>query len=499
LKEVLKYLDTHPEFFQRLEHAGTTAIQHDASNAPDGKISRDDVLSLLINQQALVADAALARWIVPRKFPNVAFGDKSMDFRLTSNDGLKALARAALSDATTLREQVEVVAFLPESSNGVRNQLITAYYTVVGREKTAWLNPTLKDPLNVQDPMHTGWDWLVIGANASNSVGSTIRGERIIGGTMIPNPPTRNSMADGNQQIFTDVAIRNAALIEKFPTGTAATFDTLSQFLDKAIYVNGKAMFVDGDRQMRDSMFFSLAARESTDPLKRKILSYQSTASTAIHEQAAIQTQLVNLFGQTWSDDGIVGLVANVATAAIGSSPEQLGNKVVGKLQLGADKNSKIVMGLADDVPESTKAKFNPIAKLDLTTTLSPKGIKSVVVGGKAVNLDGSNLELDNITGWAEKGFSIDPVDWKKKRGKPETVIVPTEDGDLLLPGSDGTAADKWTDYDDRLWYIDNLFQGGTFNTNFPEWNAQLSTKRLPTTLAFLPENAKALMKPKKK
>jgi EF hand len=509
-----QYLKDHKSAFTRLDSASKLRIDEFEDQTTDGIVSFNDLLAVAVDQQSFVADAKLARKTVVEKFPNIAFTKDVMDIRLVSDDGLKALAASALSAAPSLRMQVETVAFLPENTSAIRNQLITAYYVKIGNAKTAWLNPGLVNPLDVTDPNSTGLDWLVIGANASNSVGPVISGQAklpylndIIGhvGENL-NQSERNQMAEGNQRIFTDVAIRNAALMEAFPTGKPVTTEELTKFLGKSLYANKEQMFDTGDQQMRDSMLFALAAREETDPMARKQLSYMATTSTAIHEQASIQKQLEGIFGAGWSDDGFRGLLAKVGPALIGTSAEELGTGLLGVLKFGdfdtAGPGFNLQRDLDDQKTKVALPKNNPIGALDLASDLSPAGVTSVEVGGKTVTLDGSSLNLANLAGWetvkgsGNKNFEIDPKVWAEN-GVKDSKTFATKGGPVTV-GSDkptrplgNTAATDWTDYEQRMWFIANLFQQYTFEPKVMEWNESFTSGRVKDKLAYLPSDVK--------
>jgi hypothetical protein len=483
-----QYLKDNEKAFSRID--GVSSVRLNAFGSNDGKIHLNDLLTVAVDQQALIADAKLAQEMVVTQFPNIAFTDDVMDIRLVSDDGLKALAASALSASPTLRMQAETVAFLPENTSGIRNQLITAYYVKIGAAKTAWLNPKLADPLDVSDPGSTGLDWLVIGANASNSVSTVINGDAklpYVGWDLAASE--RNQMAEGNQRIFTDVAVRNAALMERFPTGQAVDPLVLKDFLSGARYSNKELMFNRGDRQMRDAMLFSLAAREEADPAKRRQLSFMATASTAIHEQASIQNQLEGIFGGSWSDEGIRGPGAEALTRGIGSTPEEMGTRLLGVLKFGDFGTPGPSFNLQRDLDAQKKRVTlptnNPIGNLDLTTDLSPATVKSVTINGKLVALDGSSLQLANLAGWEtvkgsdNKNFEIDPKVWKTNGGK-SNAKRPLE----------GTGATDWTDYEQRMWYIDNLFQQYTFEPKVLEWNKTFTSGKT-SDLSFLPADIK--------
>ncbi len=512
LEAAKKYIDEHPDFFARVESSVPSNRDPSRWAPADGRISEGDIQSIAINQQSFVSDPEAARTFVTTKIHNVAFTknhDNILSIRDVKDDSLKALAYSSLAASTSLKEQAEVVAFLPESEAGTRNYLITAYYTVVGREKTQWMNASLPDPLDVRSPGHTGWDWMVIGANASNSVHDVISGKSTVpwtNGAMSIGWDERDNMARGNQQIFTDVAIRNAALMERFPAGKPVTDAELKLFFQYSTYPNGEPMFGDridatgkktGDRQMRDAMLFSLAARGEKDPETRRQLNFKVIASTAIHEQASIQKELQHIMGQNWDDDGLRSVVPNIMALYPAESNEELGTKYSGRLRMG---QTGPVFGLSKDLDQMGHYyPSGPIDDQDLGTDLSPTGAKSVTIDGRKVAMDGSSIGVKDIRGWKDAGFEIDPKEWQAHG---------TTDPDPKRPLSK-TGAAEWTNFQDRMWYIANLFKLSVFDPKFLDYNKELSTDRVspidpltkkpindpatgkPGVLSFAPDNAK--------
>ena len=163
---------------------------------------------------------------------------QSIDIRQTDSAAIERLYDAATLDLGDSPEdfvtRALVVASLPESNSGIRNELITSNYA----EIAAWQNELLNDSTLATDPNYRGNNWFHLGTSASDSVSPVIEGSlRVLGDEIWPGFGTPDAVdqdvADGNQAIYHHFMTSLASL---WRTGSTKSprLDTAFALLDEA-------------------------------------------------------------------------------------------------------------------------------------------------------------------------------------------------------------------------------------------------------------------------
>lgn len=449
----------------------------------DDKFDFDDVIAMTVNQQAFAADPGGAHeFVINSLAPLATWTEVSgkmggIDIQLVADDGLRALASAALADSPTLTDQVITVASLPESGGGVRNQLITFYYAELAGRMNDRLNLGL-DPDDVLDPSsagHTGANWMQFAPWASNSVGPVITGEISADIPLFfdqnPSDSDRQYAADGNQYIFGDVAIRYALFLDAFPADEQPTTASIQHFFDQRHPVTQqKNLFSTGHEQLQESFAYYLGAMEETDPLQRQRLTMMGNILIATHEQAGAQHALAGIVDQDIGDDGLFrGTAGEIGGWFFSGSDEKLATE---QMRLGIGLDPDDALPVSEDVPVTTAPRGNLVLGDDLTTTLNPDGRRGVDVGGSYVAFDGrsGDVTLDDISGWSNPpdgssidAFPTDTAEWEAEGGKDPADVRQRSRNPNVVPEvptvTYGTGADNWGAPNERQWYISNLFQ----------------------------------------
>lgn len=163
---------------------------------------------------------------------------QSIDIRSTDPAAIQRLHDAAMRDLSSSPDDFMtrglVVAFLPETTTGIRNDWITSNYA----EVAAWQDTLLNGSTPADDPASKGNNWFHLGTSASNSVGPVIRGEQqVFAAAFFPGFDTPaavdQDVADGNQAIYHHFM---SALDQHWQTGTTGSprLDTAFALLDEA-------------------------------------------------------------------------------------------------------------------------------------------------------------------------------------------------------------------------------------------------------------------------
>ncbi len=435
----------------------------------DGRISFGDVVATAVNTQAFEGRAVEARDFTMGLPSTNDFRDGTgniLQIKWFSDSGVRALAQEALTATPSLSEQVGVVERLPESPGGIRNLAITVYYRRIGADIDLILNPDGDGgvlPLDAEGS--TGTNWFMQGAFASSAVRPVLVDND--GYSLVTAGwAARQSMADGNQLLFGSLAPAAAAFIEAFPPGSRPTQAEIEGFFRGGERANGRPLFEDGDRQLRDGFALMLDAAGDPNPVTRQQTTFRASLMIGVHEQALVDPFVDRALDQGW-DDGfrVLGDVFDQdESIANGQIDPDLGGYA-----FDADKPLPVRHGHPDHVIGQ-----------DLTTTLNPTLVTTVTIGGVTYDLSGSgngDVDLAGLAGWDDvpdvwdlDSKVIDPAVWHREhgssaaptgpRGRFETV--PGSTTGVPLPGNDdlpGAAASDWKDYPDRMWTIVNSFQ----------------------------------------
>ena len=377
----------------------------------------------LINGQAYVDDPEAAAGFVST-LPVPEDGDHGIPIELVGDDGFMALANGALT------ETQQVISHLPETTSALRNELITSFYDMLGqRADTIFADGVGATPGDPTSPGHPGVNWLLFAPWASNGVHDVITGEFSVWG-INPTMGARQGAADGNQWIFDDITSRYASFVELYEaSGGQPTSEQLERFFADN--------FDDGDLQIRTGFQAYVAALNEPDPAVRQQLMFQANTLVATHEQAGADPYLDQV---SLGPDGEATKYIDV----------QMGDHLI---EVNEDIDSMAnESNLVDDVP---------ILGLD------PVGLGNEDLSGNGVTFGPGGVNLEDISGWGDT-FDVSTAQWFEEGGGtteriwvgtlppiPVDVAV-TVDPDQSL---EGTGADSWPDYEDRMWNLTRLFE----------------------------------------
>jgi len=382
-----------------------------------GGFTANDLIGRLVDGQAYAHDPAAAERFV-NDLPVATDGDEGLPITLTSDDGVRALARAGLASAgDDLTDMQSVIAHLPETEGAVRNQLITAFYDVLAvRSDGVFAGSAGLTPGDPSAPGHPGANWLVFAPWASNGVRNVIDGSFSVWG-INPSGRARQGAADGNQWIFNDITARFADFVELYEsTGSQPSTEQLEDFFDDT--------FADGDLEIRRGFEAYVAAINEPDPARRQQLMFQANTLVATHEQAGAQPYLEDV--TAYAPDGLATRYIDLDMGGhhIEVDPDLDVPTSPGNLVVGA-----------------------PILDLD-PSTLGEPDLSGNGVTFAGPGADPAAVNLDPISGWDD--FDTSTRSWYEDHGDS------TDDPDSSMEGT-GTGA--WTTYGDRMWFLTRMFE----------------------------------------
>jgi len=468
---------SHPDYgenftqFNRVESTRRQTVDEDLPDV-DGDLSWEDALGFSINQHAFADDPAAARELVlslPATFEDISGKSGGIDIRLSSGEGVRALAEAALSDAESLEEQVIIVSRLPESRDGQRNLMITAFYSELGLRMNDRLNGHLENPLDPSSDGHSGANWMMMAPWASNSLRPALIGDQTVFG-FSPTWSDRQYLADGNQYIFGDVAPRYAAFLDAFPAGEPVTEADINNFFNEQRLSDGRPMFEPGHQQLRDSFVYYLAAAETDSPKYRQELTFAGNGLIATHEQAGVQNYLEGVVDLGVGDDGLFrGIVGETFAAFVGG--DELVATGAMQLRVGTGDDSTVFIPNRDLRNDEFDITNNLLIGVDQTDRLNPANYSWVHVGDIDVSLRGGerDVNLPVLGGWGAPpdgsnmdALSVSTLDWYEQGTNNSFVaggqVIAEDAGSRDGTDLQGTGALDWGDWQDRQWYILNLF-----------------------------------------
>lgn len=266
--------------------------------------SGHDLLVTAINHGTFNHSPTVARNFV-RQLPAHYLDRQGIDIRSTDPDAIERLYESATIDLGDSPEgfitRALVVASLPESTAGTRNELITSNYA----EVAAWQNTLLNGSTPAADPNYRGNNWFHLGTSASDSVSPVIEGRQrtftgsAFGHTVFPGFGTPHAVDQ-------DVADGNQAIYHHFMTALANLWQTGSTDLPRL-----------------DSAFALLdEAAAADDVVEAQHLVAESTVLFAIEEQIVVDPYL--------QLDGL-GFVDEVGALAITTAGALLSNSLAGR------------------------------------------------------------------------------------------------------------------------------------------------------------------------
>jgi len=441
----------------------------------DGLVSYADVVATAVNLHAFADDPTGARAFVaglPATFDDLSGRTPGLPIRAHSDEGVLDLAAAALEGPMSFTTQVSLVARLPESGGGVRNRLFTVHYAALAERLERLLNGTIHDHELPVPPGHSGATWPMFGTVASHAVHAGLTGRQTVLGLQ-PSWHDRQALADGNQYIFGDIAPRLAALTESFGPSRAPRAAEISGFFasNRDPTDPDRPMFRPGHGELRDALLLYLAAAHQAHDLTRQRLTMQANLLLAVHEQAGAQHALEEVIHQQPSTDGL-RWAASLAGRLVGIDTAVAATSVI-EIRLGTGPDAPVIrpsQGLPTDSPVGP----NLIAGDDLLDELDPRPADPIAVGDVLVTRRSgqAHVGLPPLAGWGgppttadDDRLTVDPARWFANGAEPARVITrqgPVEIGHTgSTDGSDlaGTEVHDWSDPDDRMWFIANLFR----------------------------------------
>lgn len=431
VREAIQHLIDDPAAQAALYHSPDLGLYHDFT-------FREVVVGRLVNGHAYAGDpAASADFVAGLPVPED--GGEGLPIELVSDDGFEALANDALTAADgDLTDTQAVIAHLPETTSGRRNELITAFYDLTAQRADAIFataaGATPGDPTSAG---HPGVNWLMFAPWASQGVHDVIAGDMRVVGFIAPDMHARQGAADGNQWIFDDITGRYAAFVELYEqtSGQPSAAQLETFFADN---------FEEGDLEIRQGFQAYVAALNEDDPATRQQLMFQGNTLVATHEQAGADPYL-----------------SKVATG-----PDTIATEFI-DVQMGAHM-IEVNHDLPEVANEHNLVDDAPILSLDTgDATDGDFDGNGVTFRTGGIDTEGA-IDLAPIGGWSDE-FDTSTTTWWETRGHgtewtptysphgPGAVPVPVEiDPDQTL---EGTAAGSWPDYNDRMWSIHRMFE----------------------------------------
>jgi hypothetical protein len=438
LRDAAAFLLDHGALAQRLafyERANFDRMTYNVggevtlTDDPAG-FTRNAVIALAVDQQAFASDPAAARQFVLDLPMADRDGNGGLPISLTSDEGTRALANAALLDARfDLSDQHAVISHLPETTGwggtrgaveqngGVRNTLINGFYDLLAhRADELFAGPDLAGHPDVAG--HPGANWLMFAPWASHSVGGVITGDTT-GPLGITTSGIQQAAADGNQWIFDDIGGRFSAFLEMYEANPHPTETQLEHFFSTS--------FGDGDGNIRTGFAAYVAAIEEEDPVRRQQLLFEGNTLVATHEQAGAQPYLER----------------------VSPGPDSITVRFV-DAQVGGD-----VLDMDRDIPARPGVNNHVIASPLLSMDTGSRGAGSYYGGQTQFRTGGTPtagvVDLAPMEGVDSfrPGFSDSTSVWAAEGG-----------GDPNDPESlAGSGASSWPDWNERMNAILRLFE----------------------------------------
>lgn len=286
LRAVVNAEDEHgrPVYSQELRDAASYLLDDDAffreletSNGyrnigTDGDLTFGDLNAAILDRQVLASDPAAAHAFIlsgDAHLPGTNISDKNS----IPSEGLRALAGAALSETSTLSGAVDLIAHLPETNDGVRNDLITATYAEIATRYDGFLGDD------------SGANWSHWGVWASAAVGDVIRGDATVPLVIEhrPDGTQRTNIAEGNLLLYEELAPHLAEFYEEFGNDARPEQDRLDSFLQR---------FGPDQEDFAQAFTAYYEARFETDPQRKQELALVGNYHLVQHEQALVDEPL---------------------------------------------------------------------------------------------------------------------------------------------------------------------------------------------------------------
>lgn len=223
----------------QLDDAALIAAGIDPESFDDLALPRNghDALVAAIHHGSFNHSPTIARDFI-ETLPVHYLDGQSIDIRSIDASAIVRLYNAATLDLDSSPDGFAVrsvlVASLPESTTGIRNELITSNYAEVAQ----WHNAHVNGTTAAGDPAYKGNNWFHLGTSASDSVAVVIEGEQqVFANGAFPgfNTPAAvdQDVADGNQAIYHHFVTAQANMWRTGTTGSTR-LDTAFALLDEA-------------------------------------------------------------------------------------------------------------------------------------------------------------------------------------------------------------------------------------------------------------------------
>ncbi|MGE0494380.1 MAG: hypothetical protein AB7S38_34530 [Vulcanimicrobiota bacterium] len=297
-------------------------------------------------------------------------------------------------------ERIEDIARQEEDlDTGSRNRQITEEYTRLGQEFDEVLGPG------------AGNNWLSYAAHASNAVGGGIRGEEDVdlpGPINVDTPgQSREALADGNQEVFSEIAPHFQSFIDTFGDAEAKDPEAFQRWVDEQDFRRSDPENQDHS-PLEDAFRNYYDAKFETDVRKKQELTLNGNIYVAEHEQIRLDDEIDRAF-DPHKQGGLTGFLSSAVDTVVPGDPVQdLANSQVAFELDGQELKA------GDDIPQ-------PMTLGNLVDEFDEIG----------------NQELrDNLIRIQDDG---------SKQSNPDDLS--------------GTDVPKWHDLDERLYWITELMR----------------------------------------
>ncbi|MGI9416231.1 MAG: hypothetical protein ACR2RA_00180 [Geminicoccaceae bacterium] len=374
LREAARYLLDNDNFFEELETSNG-----DYNTDTDGDLTFGDLNAAILNRQVFASDPAAAQAFIMNGDAHLP-GTNISDEKSIPSEGLRATAAAALSEASSLGDAVDLITHLPETKDGVRNDLITATYAEIATRYDGFLGD------------NSGANWSHWGVWASSAVGDVIRNEGGVqlGWTHGATGPQRTTMAEGNLLLYKELAPHLADFHQEFGNDAYPDQDRLDSFLER---------FGSDEKDFAQAFTAYYEARFETDPQRKQELTLVGNYHLVQHEQALVDEPLDKVLTDLpWYAD--IGSKIPVIRAA-DRAYEQI------RVQYpGPDADSARDTSVVNDVPrhgEFPTAYDNHLVDLDaIQDDRIRDTIETYREGGGEGSPSADSLEQTNADEWHE-------------------------------------------------------------------------------------------------
>lgn len=275
LREAAQFVLDNERVFDVLDSAaprgsapGVSLNANAVTNRTNNKVDTEELHHAVIQMQVFADSPEDARQFILDGSAVIEGLDVS-DERSVSDEGMRALVNVAL-EGTDNTEKINIIAALPETNRGLRNELITATYADLGLKLDEFLGD------------ESGANWAIWGVPASTKVGEVIGNEQIIEVIGTNNGATgkqRALMAEGNLLLFTELAPHLNSFYETFANDQQPNQAKLDEYLSQ---------FGPEQQGIADGLETYYQARFTEDTKEKQELTLLGNYHLVNHEQTKI-------------------------------------------------------------------------------------------------------------------------------------------------------------------------------------------------------------------